>query len=95
MKTGKKTTVFLDPRSLIEEEPEPSEEELEEIEKVKVAERTINFLIASFNLLIIKPLIFMLIWNLTIPNVYSFVKPFNYLQSVGIFVMITMLRRTK
>jgi hypothetical protein len=88
----KKTTVFLDPRALTEE---PSEEDIEEQEQLQNAEKAVAFLIATVNLLILKPLIFMLIWNLTIPNLYSSVKPFNYLQSVGIFVMITMLRRTK
>jgi hypothetical protein len=90
---NKKTTVFLDPRALIEETlDEENSEDIEELEKV---EKSVAFLISAINLLIFKPLIFMLIWNLTIPNLYSTVKPFNYLQSVGIFVMITMLRRTK
>lgn len=89
---NKKTTVFLDPRALLEEE---TTEQTEQEEDLKNAEKAVAFLIATFNLLVSKPIIFMLIWNLTIPNLYSVVKPLNYLQSVGIFVMITMLRRTK
>lgn len=76
---NKKTTVFLDPRALIEEPLEESTEDQEELEKI---EKAVAFLMSTISLLIFKPLIFMLIWNLTIPNVYSSVKPFNYLQSV-------------
>lgn len=92
---NKKTTVFLDPRALIEEEPEPTPEEIEEQLNQQQAEAAAKFVISALNLLVFKPLLFMFIWNLVVPGLYPTVKAFNYLQSVGIFVMITMLRRTK
>jgi hypothetical protein len=86
-------TVFLDPRSIDQKEQEEKQKqlELEQQEKVKEESTKIGGRVVMF---FINPLIFMLLWNWTLP-VLGPVITINYIQSMSIYIMSRIIFRGK
>jgi len=76
----KVTTVYLDKRSL-EEDPEEERQS-----------KSTAYYIGIVTLLVAYPLVFMLLWNLVIPSVFS-LPTIGYFKSLGLLAMSFMLFR--
>jgi uncharacterized membrane protein len=94
MLTPKKSTVFLDPRSQIQQEVEKTEEELKEIQEQQEAENIMSILTGLITYLIILPLLFLVAYNMSLTNMFNFDK-IGYPQSLGIVVIARILRGSK
>jgi type IV secretory pathway TrbL component len=94
MLTPKKSTVFLDPRSQIQQEVEKTEEEIQQIEKQKATENIMGIINGLITYLIILPLLFLVAYNMSLTNMFNFDK-IGYPQSLGIVVIARILRGSK
>jgi hypothetical protein len=94
MSTPKKSTIFLDPRSHIQQEAEKTEEEIQQIEKQKATENIMGIINGLISYLIILPLLFMFAYNMSLTSMFNFDK-IGYPQSLGIVVIARILRGKK
>jgi hypothetical protein len=84
-------TVFLDPRAIDQKEQEEKQKQLE-LEQQETAKEESIKIGGKFIMFFINPLIFMLLWNWTLP-VLGPVMTINYIQSMSIYIMSRIIFR--
>lgn len=87
------TTVFLDSRSSDQKEEEEKQKQLQlkEQEDKKQEQIELGGKVLGF---IIKPILFMLLWNYAMPSLFA-IATINYFQSVAFYMMFSIIGGAK
>jgi predicted Holliday junction resolvase-like endonuclease len=91
----KKTTIFLDPRSIEQKELEQTEEQikqqLEEQERQETIEKGVAIVNGLIAYLVILPLLFMFAFNMSLTKMFSLDR-IGYVESLGVVIVARVLR---
>jgi positive regulator of sigma E activity len=91
----KKTTIFLDPRSIEQKELEQTEEQikqqLEEQERQETIEKGVAIVNSLIAYLVILPLLFMFAFNMSLTKMFSLDR-IGYVESLGVVIVARVLR---